>query len=218
MNVVCPYCAGPFAKIPKRRRKCPTCKQTVFIKYTPDNRTKRLMTEVQAAEADKLWAPYHQRQQTLKTIYPFGFGEAELEQWMALAGDSEETTVDKILLSVTINSPKLHERKVAYMTMALRADKKSEPFKDFLIEARRCELLRLKESRVARVEILTAGIGKACSKCEKLHGRVWDVDEALARMPLPCPQCQGTMFSNRKGFCGCMYVADVSHLGVSGDI
>jgi hypothetical protein len=50
------------------------------------------MTETQAAEAERLWAKHHVRQESLKTIYPFGFGNRELDQWMA-QGHSEEETV-----------------------------------------------------------------------------------------------------------------------------
>jgi hypothetical protein len=208
----CPYCGVPFAEMPKRKRKCPACKQAVYITYTPTDAIKRLMTESMAEEVDRLWAVHSARKQSLQLLHPFGFGERELEQWISM-GNTESQAVDLLITGVAKNCPDLHQKKMAYLHLALRADEAGKAYRDYLIEARRCELLRLKQSSAKKVEIMTSGPGRACAHCKPLNGNVWDIDEALTAMPLPHPKCTGVMFSNVGGFCACQYVPDISHLG-----
>lgn len=54
-DLACPYCGKPFPRIPSRKTKCPACKNPVYAKATPDDRTKRLMTETQAMAAEAVW-------------------------------------------------------------------------------------------------------------------------------------------------------------------
>ncbi len=210
-GAACPYCGALFAQPPKRKRRCPACQQTVFVKSTPEDRNKRLMTEAAATEAERRWTAYNLRQDSLRTLYPFGFGEHELEQWLAF-GYTEPESVKLFLRSVAENSHDLHQRKMAYSSLALCSDKEGQPYRELLLQAAQCELLLLKQRSVSKVEILTAGPGNACSQCEGLHGQIWEIDEALKVMPIPCPQCTRKLFSDRSEFCSCLYVADIGHL------
>ena len=60
MNCLCPYCSILLEKIPRRKAKCQACGKFIFIKSTPDNHEKRLMTEQEAESADKAWEAYHE--------------------------------------------------------------------------------------------------------------------------------------------------------------
>lgn len=56
MNVPqCPSCKAPLENMPQRKIKCKACGEPIFIKDTPRNRTKRLMTTAQAEAADRAW-------------------------------------------------------------------------------------------------------------------------------------------------------------------
>jgi uncharacterized Zn finger protein (UPF0148 family) len=212
-GAACPYCGALFAQPPKRKRRCPTCQQTVFVKSTPQDRAKRLMTEAAANEAEQRWAAYHLRQESLRTLHTFGFGERELEQRLAF-GYTEPEAVKLFLRSVAENSPELHQRKMAYSSLALCADKEGQPYRELLLQAARCELLLFKQRSVGKVEILTGGPGNACSQCEGLHGQIWEIDEALKTMPIPSPTCTSTLLGSTAGFCRCTYVADLKSLGM----
>lgn len=57
----CPSCKAPLAKIPQRKTKCKACGEFIFVKDTPRNRTKRLMTAAQAEAADHAWEAHYDR-------------------------------------------------------------------------------------------------------------------------------------------------------------
>lgn len=58
----CPSCKAPLEKMPQRKTKCKACGELMFIKDTPCNQTKRLMTSVQAETADQAWEEYRAKQ------------------------------------------------------------------------------------------------------------------------------------------------------------
>lgn len=203
----CPYCDTPFAVTPKRSATCRKCKRTAFVKSTPNDPRKRVVTAAEAQEADRLWERHRARQCSLQVIAPFGLGGVELDNWMAL-GHTEEKAVELILEGVSETSPRMHQRKMAYLERALRAHGRAEPFLHLLAEARRCELLYLKESGITQVEILTAR-ERACPACAELEGSRWDLERALSEMPLPYTGCASKRGSDTSGFCGCMYVSDI---------
>lgn len=55
----CPYCGYLFPEMPKRQRKCPECKQTIYRKSRPGERIKSLVTKEKAIEIDAIWAQHH---------------------------------------------------------------------------------------------------------------------------------------------------------------
>lgn len=57
----CPSCKAPLEKMPQRKTKCKTCGEFIFVKDTPRNQTKRLMTCAQAEAADRAWEAYRDK-------------------------------------------------------------------------------------------------------------------------------------------------------------
>ena len=55
----CPSCKAPLAKMPQRKTKCKACGAFIFIKSTPDNRERRLMTQAQADAAEQAWSDHY---------------------------------------------------------------------------------------------------------------------------------------------------------------
>lgn len=169
------------------------------------------MTEADANEAERQWAAYHLRQESLQTLQPFGLTEADLKREIAL-GHTERDALSVLLQTVATETSNLHLRKMAYYSLAICADKEGRPFSELLRQAVRCQLLRFKQSGVRRVAILTSAPSRVCSDCGALANRVLDIDVAMNLMPLPCPTCTGTLFSENPGFCRCSYVPDLSNL------
>ena len=58
----CPSCNASLGKMPQRKTKCKACGEFIFIKDTPRNQTKRLMTPVQAEAADRAWEKHGAKQ------------------------------------------------------------------------------------------------------------------------------------------------------------
>jgi hypothetical protein len=59
--ILCPYCGYDLKVMPQRKKKCPSCSRPIYVKSTPENRTKRIMTEVQAIDAENQWSLLLQR-------------------------------------------------------------------------------------------------------------------------------------------------------------
>lgn len=212
----CPRCGYDLKVFPQRRRKCPSCKGMIFIKSTPQDRRKQLVTESEAQKIEAQWAAYHERQESLRFLQPFGFTERDIENEI---GDGESSKSDSqavfsLLERVTCSSADLHEQKMAFYEMALIAEKQGKPYRPFLAEAARRELLRYKQHNVKGVEILTAGPGNACPQCEAQAHKIFDIDDALHLMPIPCAACTRTLVGSIPGFCRCSYVADLRSLGI----
>jgi len=204
--VVCPYCGEGLRVPPQRKKKCPFCKRPIYVKSTPEIRDKRLMTEAQAEEAEKLWNAYHLRQESIATLLSVGLDEKDLQQERALGAGTDSEAVVALLRRFAAATEKLHLRSSAFRHLAIYADKEGEPFYDLLAEAARSQVLRLKESRVTKVEILTGGPDSSCAECETQAGKIFTVGEALRLMPLPCRDCTSVLFSTRPGYCGCTYI------------
>lgn len=213
---ICAHCGYDLKVFPQRRRKCPSCKVVIFVKSTPQDRRRQLVTEREAQEIEAQWAAYHERQESLRLLQPFGFTEPDIENEIGKGESrkSDSQTVFSLLERVTYNSGDLHAQKMAFYEMALIAEKQGKPFRGFLAEAARRELLRYKQHNVKRVEILTAGPGNACAQCEAQAHKIFDIDDAVRLTPIPCPACTGTLVGSIPGFCRCSYVADLESLGI----
>lgn len=203
---LCPYCGEGLKTIPQRKKKCPSCKRAIYVKSTPSNRDKRLMTEAQAKEAEERWIEYHIRQESLSVLQSFEFNERDLEREKSLSAGSDPEAVVALLTRFTASTKNLPQRSLAFRQLAIYADKEGRPFQELLSEAARSELLREKQIGVVEVEILTGGPDSSCAECEAQAGKVLPVDEALHLMPLPCRDCTSVLFSTRPGYCGCTYI------------
>ena len=73
------------------------------------------------------------------------------------------------------------------------------------------ELLELKRQGVEQVEIMN-GV-KPCRACRRLSGKVFDLEDALERMPLPHKDCEAYWHSRWRGFCRCFYVPALGWTG-----
>ncbi len=208
LQVLCPYCAEDLKVKPQRKKKCPSCMRSIYVKSTPSDREKRLMTETEADQAEREWSAYHLRQRSISILQMFGLGETDLENERAQGMPTDSDAIVAILKRVALSSKKIQERKMAYKQLALYAAEKGMPFHGFLVEATRCELLYYKQSRViTKVKILGPERGNSCSACETQAKKVFSIDEALHFMPLPCPNCTCMFSEAQSGFCGCTWKA-----------
>lgn len=52
---VCPTCGAQLDTMPQRKTRCLHCRSFMWVRCTPGNRTRRLMTEAQKVQADQQW-------------------------------------------------------------------------------------------------------------------------------------------------------------------
>jgi uncharacterized Zn finger protein (UPF0148 family) len=202
----CPYCGYDLKAMPQRKKRCPFCQRTIYVKSTPDNRNKRIMTEAQAISAEEKWDLYNARQSSLSVLFPFELTEQDIERERVLGATDDREAVISLVTCVERKTNDLHKRKMSLLLLAAYAEEDGRPFHEYLIKAKLCELHYYKQSHVKRVEILTAGSGNACTECESNAQKVFEIDDALRIMPLPHPMCTRTIAGKRPGFCRCSYI------------
>lgn len=63
-----------------------------------------------------------------------------------------------------------------------------------------------------RDRVVVSGSGDGCPACRRLDRSSWTVNEALAAMPIPCPECTHEQKlrsgGSRPGWCRCLWGAD----------
>lgn len=64
----CPACKALLDKMPQRKTKCKACGEFMFIKDTPHNRTKRLMTTAQVEAAERAWEAHYAKQHRKEAV------------------------------------------------------------------------------------------------------------------------------------------------------
>ena len=96
----------------------------------------------------------------------------------------------------------------AYRGQAEILFKEGRPHHHVAQQARRCELMRMKEAGIKKVEISTCKDGRVCPECQALEGKVFSIETALEKMPLPGRQCEDKSVKNpHGGRCRCIYLA-----------
>jgi hypothetical protein len=52
---VCPYCAKPLDKMPRRKTKCPFCANYMYVRTRPSDKKRVVVTEQDAVKIEKQW-------------------------------------------------------------------------------------------------------------------------------------------------------------------
>lgn len=192
-TALCPYCNAVLVKHPTRKSKCPHCSKPIFVKKTPDNREKRLMTADQAADAERQWDAYNQKQSLKKISESLGLTHEQIDGM-----DLVEA------LETIAETGTAYQRKIAFSQLAIEDDRNDKDFSEHLKQSKRYQLLECAESGEAWVTIV-ANDRRTCSCCKEQHGRVLSIKEAMQEMPLPHPGCTNSLLGDRTGFCRCYY-------------
>jgi len=201
----CPYCNHDLGSILTRKKKCPSCCQPIYIKYTPDDRVKRLMTELQAKHAEEQWDLYYLRQETISSLSPCGFGESHIEKERTRGARSDSEAAFDILTRYVQTKAEPHLLKIAYLTLSGYAEKEGRPFLNFVLAAHHCDLHRFKSSGLKKVRIVIAGDGNTCAECQDNSAKTYDIDDAIKSMPIPNRRCIHVVKGTRTKRCRCYY-------------
>ncbi|MFA5056122.1 MAG: hypothetical protein WC562_08130 [Dehalococcoidia bacterium] len=212
-SAFCPYCNFTLKKPPQRKAKCPSCGNFMYIRTLPTTRERVIVTESRAKEIDTEWATSQSRQKWMQILSSYGTSETDYEREKGqltkkFGHEAKDRDVIWSLFNRLITIKRdLHSLKTLNYEMAVFLDEENRDFRPLLEQAAKMDLLQYKKLNVVKVEILSAGIGNSCEGCQKQHGKIYTIDEALRLMPIPCKDCTRTLNSERKGFCRCKYVA-----------
>lgn len=179
--VPCPYCGFDLKIMPQRKKKCSNCSRSIYVKSTPGDRTKRLMTETNAVHVEKLWAEHQERQQTLTTLRFVGLDERRLVQERERGAKSDKEAVVSILVSVAASTDSLHTKQMAFHLLANATSSDNQLSLEYRVSAIKCELLRFRQSGVANVEVSSPGPWPPAARMIQLHAGGVEID-AIARL------------------------------------
>jgi hypothetical protein len=171
---LCPYCNFRLPKVPQRKTKCPNCARPIYVKYTPTDPAKRLVTEARAAEIEKMWAARvgdeSDRIMKAMDLKPTGTREGNLAVMRAHANHSDVS---------------LRQRSMAaHAVSAMSSQGKHE----WAIQSFRMTLEQFARDGFKTVEI--RGGPEPCPSCARLKGRRFDTLKAKAERPVPNTECK----------------------------
>lgn len=205
----CPYCHKQLSKEPKKKAVCKDCGQAFRVVTRPSDREKVTATEeeYQAFQFRSNLATFYSKEGEFKKN--FGIEKERLKKLKKFGKDPSENDVlwglANRLLQEKMKSGNWADLGRLYFEMALYLHEIGKPSFRLQQEAKKMELLNDKKTEVIKkVKILTSG---CCSACKKQEGKVFLVDEAIKKMPIPVKNC--TYMINKKapeGWCVCGYV------------
>jgi len=79
-----------------------------------------------------------------------------------------------------------------------------------LQQSHKMELYECKQQGefIKKVRIFTGG-KDSCDACQQLDGKIFTIDEALQKMPIPNKECTFKLYDENRGFCRCSYNAEI---------
>lgn len=190
---VCPYCAFALAAMPQRKKRCPNCRQHIYVKSSPDNREKRLMTEDEAAEIDLKWSAEAIRNFYLRTLSYVRIGASALDEAIDNGAESVATAAFLLICNHIHRSPDWHGRRNGHFLLSEIAKRDGRSPLPHLVDIHRGDLMSLTgnwRTIAVRVQVLRAEgerqHAQEIERCDFLALRLYRIRDALIEMPLPC--------------------------------
>lgn len=204
LPAICPYCGEVLAQRPKRKKKCPACKNPIYVRTDPETGQKILTTEESAQVMDwlELLEDYRITKQDFLTqkrriSKKFGTEATDRDVIWSLFND---------LVIQRAAAGDFRTAEHVYSDMAtFRQEEGKDPFHQ-LQQASRMELMDLTESGCTKVKTSTCNDDDVCPSCRNLERQVFKIDDALEVMPLPNKNCTTDLEYGSRGRCRCGYV------------
>ena len=176
----CPYCGVIQEPPPTRRKRCRDCKETIYTWTDQESRRKYLLTRED-------------------------YSRIRQEEW-----DAEWKALNTQVIDGS-RAGDWHKVKMAHFRQSLMLFQQGRDHHRLASESRKSELRyyrtfeMYREMGVTKVEIHT-GEEAACEECRSLHGKVFEISQALEVMPIPVRTCLTWADKNEHGgWCTCSY-------------
>jgi hypothetical protein len=209
----CPHCKFLFDEMPKRKRKCPQCKEDIYVKKENDKSFFRLVDEKEASKIDD-YNTYLRREAKVKNILSeYGITENEFNkskiEWNTKF--TNETKLRDFLWgmynkALSKNSNNLQALKMIYLHSAHFLNEEGRDTQPSLKEMKKVELQQISLNGQSINKKLKAEIAgdKNCDYGKKINGKTYSLEKALSEMPIPSGKC-----TNENKFCNCIYVTSI---------
>lgn len=210
-EAICPYCGKVLEKRPQRKKKCPFCKNFIYVRKVPSTRKRVLVTEDGAKKIDREWESIHLKNRWLGDLEQYGITEKDFDAHKERLSKrfgreaSNRDVIWSICNKLVTRTKDLHDLKMIYYAMALFLNEEGKDCLAALQQASKMELTRYKQEGVKEVRILTAN--DSCEGCQRLRDEVFTTDEVLEKMPIPNRDCTHKLYDKKRGFCRCCYTA-----------
>jgi uncharacterized paraquat-inducible protein A len=212
---ICPHCKETLNEMPSRKKKCPFCKKDIYVRTSPTTKTKILATEVEAKKIDTEWEKIREKNRWLNILQSYGITEKDYEKYenelnkkFGVKPNSRDIIwrIFNELLFVKHNE--LQTLKMLYYEMAIFLNEEGKDFFKILQQSAIMELKYIqKQGFIKKIKIITTP--NSCEACKKLDAKVLTLDEALKELPIPCKECSYIMDNGKRGFCRCLYNAEI---------
>lgn len=208
----CPSCSVALDTMPKARRKCPSCRQWIYVKHAPGEQVHRLVTAQQAEEIGRQWEQHRLELQKI--------------EWATRRKEADQAWgIRNAQIAEAMQKGNWHDLQQLHYAQAQQLYSEGKEFFRPLQESVRARLMSMKAERVREIQISTSGKDNTCPTCQALDGKKMSIDQALQEMPLPVSGCATAVFSvdpalasleaytedmersDGKGFCRCLYEA-----------
>ncbi len=179
-SAACPYCGVIQEPPPARRKRCRDCQETIFTWTDHESRRRFLVTR-----------EHHSR--------------IRQEEW-----DAEWKALNSQVIEGS-RAGDWHRVKTAHFRQALMLFQKGRDHQRLAAESRKSELRyyqafpSYQSLGVTQITLLTAE-QESCEECGSLHGKVFEIEQALDVMPIPVRTCRTWAEKNEHGgWCRCSY-------------
>lgn len=215
----CPSCHKPLQNTPTKKTKCPHCGEYMFVRARPKDNARVVVTKKDADKIDKEWLKQSAASALRSYIVTLFSKESEFEKTF----DSEKERLIKQFGSTPseqdvlwgLANKLLGEKMKAgdwgslqglYFNIALYLHQICKP--SFLMQKTSQEMLLRYYQKInycKKVEILVTT--ESCDVCKKQEKKVFTLDEALKKMPIPVKNCTNKINQEAPdGWCVCSYL------------
>lgn len=214
-KTTCPYCKEVLEQVPQRKKKCPFCNNLIYVRTSLSTQSKVLVTEEESKEIDLAWEAESKRAKWFKFFNEHGVQEKAFYERkevfskkigkMASDGDVFWSLFNELIS----NTRDLHSLKMIYYEMALFLNEEGKDSYLMLQQAAKMDLMSFKKQGfIKKVRVITAQ-EQSCEACRQLTDKVFTIEEALEKMPIPCKECSHKIHDENRNFCRCCYVAEI---------
>lgn len=180
----CPYCDVALKKVPQRKTRCLGCGQYIFVKNTPDNRSKRLMTEAEAAAAEEAWALHHKDQQVWQLLSGLNLPLNAVELAKARSGNDPRAAALALAGDLALKG----DRDAVLICLQLSTREPERTAWQKLLHG--MDLAKLKRQGVQMVQLVSLRQERdLCGSCAALVGKIVPADLAMLIMFPPACYC-----------------------------
>ncbi len=192
MKGFCPYCKAELVPAPRRKKKCPECGQTMYV------RDGKLLQEFDALQVD--WLVFLSSLNVKKR----DFDQTRKSLKKQTAVEPSFFDVVRNILDEVIARGSSEDKVRAYHELSRAASWEGGDPSPYIEAGLRETLEEMKRRSVKTVKVNNYGgypDYSTCEDCAALHGKAFSIDDALSSMPVPS-KC-----SRDDGWCRCEYIS-----------